>query len=127
MDSGAILGFNVFIHCLDESCQVGEGLGRVKILQIWCRPIGEWLRRTVVSVLEDVEQAVEVLANLEREASLTRGSASTFPANVEKNRPSLIVEELVVDPVSLCEVPSILCVVVIKLLSEVERLECFLP
>ena len=55
-------------------------------------------------MLEDVEQAVQVLADLESVPSLTRRFASTFTANIDEDGPCLVIEVLIVDPVPLSEV-----------------------
>ena len=69
-------------------------------------------------MLKDIEEAIEVLAHLEGEASFTRRFASCLTANVEENGTSLVVPILIVDPVALLKGPSVFEVVVIKLLSE---------
>ena len=77
-------------------------------------------------MLQDVEQAVQILAYLECVSSLTRRLASTLTANIDEHGPCLIIEVLVVDPVSLSEahVPQGE-VVVVELLGEVMKLEIF--
>ena len=69
-------------------------------------------------MFNDVEQAVKVLADLERESSFTWRLAGRLATNVEKDRTRLIVPVVVVDPVSLLERALVLKVGVIDLLSE---------
>ena len=74
-------------------------------------------------MFQNVEEAVQILTDLEREASLARGSASTLATNVEEDRSGLVVPVLIIDPVSLIEGSVVLEVVVIQLLSEIVRSE----
>jgi hypothetical protein len=70
-------------------------------------------------VLNNIEEAVEVLAHLEGVSPVSGWAASTLTANVEEDRPSLVVPESVIVPVTLLESPLVLEVVVIELLSEI--------
>ena len=77
-------------------------------------------------MLKDIEQAANVLTDLEGISSLTGRSAFTFTAYVKENGTCLIVEVLVIDPIPLCEIHvSQSEIIVIDLLSEIVELECF--
>jgi hypothetical protein len=78
-------------------------------------------------VFNDVEQAVKVLADLERESSFTWRLAGRLATNVQEDRTRLIVPVVVVDPVSLLERALVLEVIVIQLLGEGVIQEIFFP
>jgi hypothetical protein len=108
---------------LYEEVDVREGLSRVQVLQVVHGPVREGLRGAVVTVLQDREQTVQLLADLEGIASLCRRSAGSLTADVEEDGPGFVVPVFVVDPVSLREVSLVEEVEVIEGLNEVQLLE----
>jgi hypothetical protein len=120
VDTGTILDFDILIHTLDKVVDISKCLRWVEVLQVRNWPVGEWLGCSIVSVLQNVEQAVQVLADLEWIWPVAGRSAGTLTANIDEHGPCLVIKVLVVDPVPLSEaqVPQGE-VVMVQLLREV--------
>jgi hypothetical protein len=76
-------------------------------------------------VLEDIEQALHVLADLISETSGCGRSASSFTTDPKEHRAILFVPELIVDEISLLISACVILVEMINFICEIVGLEVF--
>ena len=76
----------VLLLSSNEVCQIRESLLTREVLKVLIRPIIEWLRSSVVSVLQNEDSAFVLSSHLQREHPGVRHAAGVLPTNVKERR-----------------------------------------
>lgn len=120
-DDPVSLAAEDLVLTINEACNVGQSLLRGQIVEVVDGPVVEWLRITVVSVLEGDEKSVVIGADHHWEHLSVGWSASPLTANVQEDGTVILVEVLVVVPVPLLVGALVVRIKVINLVLEVVR------
>ena len=104
----------------NESVHICESLSDVEVLERLSGPVREWLRVTIVSVLKNVEQAFQILANLVGIPSRCGGFASRLTADPQEYRSILLVPELIVNKIPLGIGSVVAGIEMIDFISEIQ-------
>ena len=89
------------IHLVDEISSICKSLLGSQVFEVGGAPIRKRLRGSIVPVLKSDEKGFVVGSDHERVHFCVWGRAGPLSAEVEENRTTFLVKELVVDPVSL--------------------------